>query len=164
MTTTTEHISGHLAPRMAIGRLAPGMYRAMIAFDQAEDTLDPVIRELVKIRVSQVNGCAFCIDMHTKDARAAGEREERLYLLSAWREAPFYTERERAALALAESATLLPAGPVSDAVYDEAARHFAPEELAALVWRIAIMNAWNRIGVTTRMEPGRYRPKGNGGG
>lgn len=152
--TTTES----LAPRLSIGRLAPAMYRAMIALDQAEDTLDPVIRELVKVRVSQVNGCAFCIDMHTRDARAAGEREDRLYLLAAWRETPFYTPRERAALALAEAATHLPDGPVPDAVYDEAARLFEPAELAALIWRIAIMNTWNRIAVTTRMEPGRYRP------
>lgn len=157
MTTTTEQ---HTA-RMNIGRIAPATYRAMVAFDRAEDTLDPVVRELVKIRVSQVNGCAFCIDMHTKDARAAGEREDRLYLLSAWREAPFYTPRERAALALAEAATTLPAGPVPDDVYDEAARLFEPEELAALIWRIAIMNAWNRTGVTTRMEPGIYQPRGH---
>lgn len=159
MTSAIEHTHAHLAPRMAIGRQAPAVYRAMVAFDQAEDTLDPVIRELVKVRVSQVNGCAFCIDMHTKDARAAGEREERLYLLSAWRETPFYNARERAALALAEAATRLTDGPVPDDVYDQAARHFEPAELAALIWRIAIMNAWNRVGVTTRMEPGKYQPR-----
>src|SRR5690349_1895403 len=98
MTTMTETPT----PRMNIGKIAPALHRAMIAFDRAEDTLDPVIRELVKVRVSQVNGCAFCIDMHTKDARAAGEQEHRLYVLSAWREAPFYSPREQAALALAE--------------------------------------------------------------
>jgi AhpD family alkylhydroperoxidase len=154
MTTATETMTA----RMSIVREAPELYRAMIAFDNAETGLDPVLRELVKIRVSQVNGCAFCIDMHTKDARAAGESEHRLYALTAWRETPFFTPRERAALALAEAATRLADGPVPDDVYDEAARHFSSGELAQLIWRITIMNAWNRIGVTTRMVPGEYQP------
>ena len=154
MTTVTDT----LQQRMQIAQVAPAIHRAMLALDQAEDGLDPVIRELVKIRVSQINHCALCIDMHTIDARAAGETEQRIYALNAWRETPFFTPRERAALALAEAATLIAQGSVPDDVYDEAARHFDEAELAQLIWRITIMNAWNRIGVTTRMPPGRYRP------
>lgn len=154
MTTAAEMMT----PRLSIAREAPDPYRAMLALDRAEDGLDPVIRELVKIRASQVNGCAYCIDMHTKDARAAGESEQRLYALTAWRETPFFTLRERAALALTEAATRPVDRPVPDDVYDEAARYFDPDEMAHLIWRIAIMNAWNRIGVTARLIPGSYQP------
>jgi AhpD family alkylhydroperoxidase len=110
------------------------------------------------MRVSQINGCAFCIDMHSKDARAAGEQEQRLYALNAWRETPFYSPRERAALALAEEMTNLSTNHVPDAAYEEAARYFEPKELAQLIWCVTIINAWNRIAITSRMVPGSYQP------
>jgi len=157
--TATIDTPTELKPRIQMQPLAPESYRALRALDHSNRSqLDATLVELINIRVSQLNGCAYCIDMHTKDARAAGETEQRIYALNAWRETPFFTPRERAALALAEAATRLPDGPVPDDVYDEAARHFSSEELAQLIWRIAIMNAWNRIGVTTRMVPGEYQP------
>ena len=120
--------------------------------------LEPALLELVRIRASQVNGCAYCIDMHTKDARAAGETEERIYALNAWQEAPFYTERERAALAVTEAVTLVHDGRVPDDVYRAAAEVFKEAELAALIWVGVVINAYNRIAISTRMEPGKYQP------
>jgi len=120
--------------------------------------LDPTIAHLVEMRASQINGCAFCLDMHWKDARAAGEDEARLYLLDAWHEGLDYDERERAALALTEAVTRLEPGGVPDAVWDEAAARFDQGELAALVVKIAAINAWNRLQITTRAEPGHYQP------
>ena len=147
-----------LTPRIAIEREAPAHYRAMLALARVETSLERRLVELVKVRVSQVNGCAYCLDMHGQDARAAGESEQRLATLPAWRETPFFSERERAALALAEAITLVADGHVPDAVYAEAAELFAPPALAELIWQITIINAWNRIAVSTRMEPGHYRP------
>lgn len=146
-------------PRMNLPKLAPGVYRAMVALDRAaSEGVDPVLAELVKIRASQLNHCAFCLDMHIKDARAAGEREDRIYLLNAWEEATgYYTERERAALALTEAVTLLPGG-VPDEVYERAAGQFEEAELAQLIALILTINAWNRIAVTTRALPGVYQP------
>jgi AhpD family alkylhydroperoxidase len=119
--------------------------------------LEPSLRELVKMRSSQLNGCAFCIDMHSKDARAAGETEQRLYALSAWREAPFFTDRERAALALTEAVTLIADGQVSDAVIEQASKQFSPEEMTQLVFAIIEINAWNRLAITTGSPvPGSY--------
>ena len=120
--------------------------------------LEPPLLELVKMRASQINGCAYCIDMHTKDARAAGESDERMQLVVAWRESPAFSTRERAALALAESMTRLAEGGVPDEVYDTAAREFSETELAGLILAITGINAWNRIAITTGMEPGHYRP------
>lgn len=121
--------------------------------------LEASLLELVKVRASQVNGCAYCIDMHTKDARAAGETEQRLYGLSAWRETPFFTERERAALAVTEAVTSITDGHVPQAVLDEAAEQFGPDELTRLVFAVVEINAWNRLAITTRMpEPGSYQP------
>src|ERR1700739_1415832 len=111
---------------------------------------DPPLRELVRIRASQLNGCAYCIDMHTKDARAIGETEQRLYALSAWRETPFFTERERAALAFTESVTLAARTHVPTEAYDEVAAVYRPDEIAALVSLIVAINAWNTVGVSTR--------------
>jgi len=147
-------------PRMNLPELAPGVYKAMVALNRAaEEGIDPVLAELVKIRASQLNHCAFCLDMHTKDARAAGEREDRLYLLSAWEEATgYYTEKEQAALALTEAVTVLTDGFVPDEVYDRAAAHFEPAELARLIGLILTINSWNRIAVTTRAQPGSYQP------
>jgi len=113
--------------------------------------------ELVKIRVSQINGCAYCLDMHTKDARALGETEQRIYALSAWRETPFFTDRERAALAWAEANTLLPQG-VSQQLFEEAREYFSEAQLANLTLAIATINAWNRFGVSFAPVPGSYQP------
>ena len=120
--------------------------------------LDPTIPHLVALRASQINGCAFCIDMHWLDARADGEEEARLYGLDAWRENPRYNERERAALALCEAVTRIRPGGVPDAVWAEAASHFDETELAQLLCAIAATNAWNRLQITTRALPGHYRP------
>ncbi|HEV2244107.1 MAG TPA: carboxymuconolactone decarboxylase family protein, partial [Streptosporangiaceae bacterium] len=120
---------------------------------------DPKLRELVRIRASQINGCAYCIDMHTKDARAAGESEQRLYGLAAWRETPYFTAREQAALAFTETVTLLAGEHVPAADYEAVAAQFSPDEVAALLSLIVTINAWNTIGVTTRAwVPGSYQP------
>ena len=144
---------------------AAGFARAMAHLDQAATKeldragIDPLLRELIRVRASQLNGCAYCIDMHTKDARAAGETEQRLYALPAWRETPFFTERERAALALTEDVTLMAGEHVPAAAYDRAAGQFTPGEMAAVLSLIITINAWNAIGVTTRAwEPGSYQP------
>lgn len=142
------------AVRLDFAQVAPDIYRAIIALDQAAtDGLDPVLVHLVKIRASQINHCAFCISMHTKEARAAGESEERIYLLSAWAEAPSYTERERAALALTEAVTVLTDGFVPDAVYQRAAKQFEERELAQLIALVFTINTWNRLAVSTRKVP-----------
>ena len=135
---------------------ASGLSRAMGHLDRAATKeldrvdFDPRLRELVRIRASQINGCAYCIDMHTKDARAAGESEQRLYALPAWRETPFFTARERAALAFTEAVTLVAAGHVPASDYDAVAADFTPDEVAALLSLIVTINAWNAIAVTTR--------------
>ena len=120
---------------------------------------DHRLRELVRIRASQINGCAYCIDMHTKDARAIDETEQRIYALPAWRETPYFTARERAALAFTEAVTLLAVDHVPTAAYDAVAAHFTPDEVAALLSLIVTINAWNAIGVSTRAwVPGSYKP------
>jgi AhpD family alkylhydroperoxidase len=121
--------------------------------------LEPSLLELVKLRASQINQCAYCIDMHTKDARAAGETEQRLYLLSAWREAPFYSERERAALEWTESLTLIANNQVPDEIYERVAPHFTEEELVNLTLAVVAINGWNRFAISFRSEPGTYQPK-----
>ncbi|MFG2847734.1 carboxymuconolactone decarboxylase family protein [Kitasatospora sp. NPDC048296] len=160
MTTTNETPNATDGPvpapeqRLAMPRLAPDYYQAMIAVDRASrQGVDPVIAELVKVHASMINGCAFCIDMHATDARKNGEQDHRLVSLPAWRETPWFTARERAALALTESVTLLTQGHVPDAVHQEAAAQFDETELAQLIALIATINAWNRIGVATRMSP-----------
>ena len=152
-------------PRIDFDKHAAGFSRAMAHLDQAATKeldnagIDVRLRELIRIRASQLNGCAYCIDMHTKDARAAGETEQRLYALAAWRETPFFDDRERAALGLAESVTLMPQTHVPAADFAEAAAQFSPAELAALVSLIVTINAWNAIGVSTRAWiPGSYNP------
>jgi AhpD family alkylhydroperoxidase len=120
---------------------------------------DPKLRELVRVRASQLNGCAYCIDMHTKDARAIGETEQRLYGLSAWPETPYFTARERAALAFTEAVTLVAGTHVPAADYDAVAAEFTPDEVAALLSLIVTINAWNAISVSTRAWlPGSYQP------
>lgn len=148
------------APRMLLGKAAPDFYKAMIALDAAASAgLDPVINELVKARASQLNGCAYCVDMHIADARKLGLTEQKMHGLSVWWETPFYTVRERAALALVEAVTRLGQGGVPDEVYDEAARVFDEDELPRLIAMCVTINAWNRMGVTTRLSPAA-RPDG----
>ncbi|WP_073250484.1 carboxymuconolactone decarboxylase family protein [Cryptosporangium aurantiacum] len=135
---------------MDFSAVAPKVFRAVLALDSAARAgLDGVLVELVQIRASQINRCAYCIDYHSTDARKAGETEQRIYQLTAWPESGLYTERERAALALTEAVTLLPGG-VSDEVYGRAAEHFDEAELAQLIALIFTVNAWNRMNVTTR--------------
>ncbi len=142
---------------------APGAYHALLGIEEYLGScgLEPVLLDLVRLRVSQINGCAFCIDMHAKDLRARGESEERLYLLNAWREAPLYSERERAALAWAEEVTRLPNGEVSDAVYAQALEQFSPPELTNLTLAVTAINSWNRVNISFRVAPGAYRPAAN---
>ncbi|MFD9336406.1 carboxymuconolactone decarboxylase family protein [Streptomyces sp. NPDC060028] len=147
------------APRMQWAKAAPEVYKAVYALEVASRKgLDPTLVELVKLRASQLNHCAFCLDMHTKDALAAGESVERIVLLGAWEESRhFYTEKELAAIELTEAVTVLTDGFVPDEVYERAAKHFEEQELAHLIALIATINVWNRFGVTTRMTPGHYK-------
>jgi AhpD family alkylhydroperoxidase len=161
MTVVDEAVQ----PRIDFDAQAPGFSRAMAHLDQAATKeLDKVdfdvrLRELIRIRASQLNGCGYCIDMHTKDARAAGETEQRIYALPAWRETPFFTARERAALALTESVTLTPQTHVPATDFAAAAEQFSAAELGALISLIVTINAWNAIGVSTRAWlPGSYQP------
>ncbi len=146
--------------RIEYAKAAPGAYKAMLGLEQYVRGcgLEPSLLELVKMRASQLNGCAFCLDMHSLDARAAGETEQRLYLLDAWREAPFYSERERAALAWTEAVTLVSEGHVPDDVYAAARQHFGEEELVNLTLAVVAINGWNRLAIACRSEPGHYRP------
>ncbi|CAL9474806.1 hypothetical protein SUDANB105_02896 [Streptomyces sp. enrichment culture] len=150
-------------PRLEWAKLVPDVYKAMIRLDTAaRQGLDLKLYELVKIRASQINHCALCIDMHSKDALAAGESVERIIQLSAWDESRhFYTEKELAALELTEAVTVLTDGFVPDGVYEKAAEHFEEAELAQLIAAITVINAWNRFGVTCRMTPGHYEPAGH---
>ncbi|RSS57909.1 carboxymuconolactone decarboxylase family protein [Streptomyces sp. WAC06614] len=156
---THPHAPEH-TPRMQMAKLAPEVYKAVVALEIASKKgLDPALVELVKIRASQLNHCAFCLDMHSKDALAAGESIERIVMLGAWEESRhFYTEKELAAIELTEAVTVLTDGFVPDEVYEKAAGHFEEAELAQLIAVIATINVWNRIGVTTRMVPGHYTP------
>ena len=137
---------------------SPEAFKAMLHTEQQvhKSGLEESLLELVKTRASQINGCAWCLDMHTKDARARGETEQRLYLLSAWREAPFYSERERAALAWTEALTQIATHEVSDAVYEEARRHFDEKALVDLTLAIIAINGWNRMNVAFRTPVGSY--------
>ncbi|WP_405686718.1 carboxymuconolactone decarboxylase family protein [Streptomyces sp. NBC_01387] len=160
---TTDEGKGFLpehTPRLHMAKLAPEVYKAMIQLDvAARRGVDPTILELVKIRASQINHCAFCLDMHTKDALAAGESVERIVQLSGWEESKhFYTAKEIAAIELTEAITVLTDGFVPDEVYAHAAEQFDETELAQLIAAITVINAWNRISVTARMVPGHYTP------
>jgi AhpD family alkylhydroperoxidase len=138
--------------RISLSRAARDVYRAIDALDESVD-LDPTLRELVRIRASQLNGCSYCVDYHSSDARCAGESERRIWGLSAWRKTPFYDARERAALALTEAMTLLPGGDVPDDVYADAAAEFSEQELGNLMGAIIAINAWNQVGVATALRP-----------
>ena len=149
-----------MKPRMNFYQAAPDTMKALMALENqiVASGLEMSLIELVKTRASQINGCAFCINMHTQDARKRGESEQRLYLLNAWREAPLYTDRERAALAWTEAVTKISDGGVSDTFYEEARKHFSEKELVDLNWAVAAINAWNRVAIAFRSVPGSYRP------
>lgn len=151
-----------MQPRLDWYKVSPGAYKAMAGLEGfvKSSGLEPALLELVRLRASQINGCAYCIDMHTQDARAAGETEQRLYAISAWSEAPFYTERERAALAWTEALTLLPEGHAPDEVYDEVRKQFTDEEMVNLSLAIVAINGWNRLVLGFRQVPGSYQPAG----
>ncbi|MFB9931773.1 carboxymuconolactone decarboxylase family protein [Amycolatopsis halotolerans] len=157
--TTAERLPVE-PPRLKMAELAPEAYKAMIRLDAAtRHGLDPTLRQLVLLRASQLNHCAFCIDMHSKDALAAGESTERIIQLPAWQESKhFYTAKEVAAFELTEAVTVLTDGFVPDDVFARAAEHFEEAELAQLIATITVINAWNRFAVTTRMVPGEYVP------
>ena len=150
----------HVQQRMNYVAAAPGGFKAMSGVEAylASGSIEPPLRHLVKVRASQINGCAYCIDMHWKDARAVGESEQRLYGLDAWREAPYYTDRERAALEWTEALTNITDGHVPDALYDAVRGHFSEKELADLSWAVAAINAWNRVAIAFRSEAGKYKP------
>jgi AhpD family alkylhydroperoxidase len=147
--------------RMNYAKAAPGAMKAMSGLDTylTKCGLEASLRELVKLRASQINGCAYCVDMHSLDARAQGEAEQRLYALPVWHETPFFTDRERAALLWTEKLTLLAVDHVPDEVFEQVRRHFSEEELANLTLVIATINAWNRFGVSFRDVPGEYTPR-----
>jgi AhpD family alkylhydroperoxidase len=149
-----------MEPRLNPYKLAPNGYQAVAALQKYVDSsgLERSLLELVRLRASQINGCAYCLDMHTKDARALGESEQRLYLLSAWRESPFYTERERAALEWTEAVTLVSESRVPDDVFERVKAQFQPEEFVNLTLAIAMINTWNRLSVAFRAVPGSYQP------
>lgn len=147
--------------RLDYGKAAPGSVQAMYKLEKyvEESGLERSLLELVKTRVSQINGCAYCLDMHTKDARAAGETEQRLYVLNAWREAPFYTDRERAALAWAEVVTNISQTHAPDEEYEAVRAHFDEAELVKLTLAVIAINGWNRLSIAFRTEPGTYQPR-----
>lgn len=149
-----------MTQRLNYMQASPDGFKALRGLqEQVENSgLESSLLELVKMRASQINGCAFCLDMHSKDARAAGETEQRLYLLNAWREAPFYSDRERAALAWTEALTRIADGEVSDTLYAEAQQQFSDKELADLSFAIIAINGWNRLAKPFRSEPGHYQP------
>jgi AhpD family alkylhydroperoxidase len=150
------------AKRIDYRHAAPEALRAMAALERhvaTESGLERSLLELVKMRASQINGCAYCLDMHSKDARANGESEQRLYVLSAWREAPFYTARERAALAWAEAVTLISAGGVPDDLFAEAREQFSEHELVELTMAVITINGWNRLAITFGADVGSYEPR-----
>jgi AhpD family alkylhydroperoxidase len=147
--------------RLDAQKVSPAAYQAMLGlemFVRKQSKLEPALVQLVKMRASQINGCAYCIDMHSTDARAEGETEQRLYALSAWEETPFFTDRERAALALTEAITSISEGHVPEAVYEKAKKSFSDEELVNLAFAIIAINGWNRLAITFRSVPGEYQP------
>ncbi|HLR26158.1 MAG TPA: carboxymuconolactone decarboxylase family protein [Fodinibius sp.] len=147
--------------RLNYQKVAPNAFKGLIELDkyvQASNIGDKLY-ELVKMRASQINGCAYCLDMHSKDARAGGETEQRLYGLNAWRETPFYSERERAALAWTEALTEISINEVSDELYESVREYFDEEEMVALTMLIIAINGWNRLAIPFRTEPGSYKPE-----
>jgi AhpD family alkylhydroperoxidase len=150
-----------MKPRIDYAKVAGGVLTAMRELEKYLHGcgIDESLLHLIKLRVSQINGCAYCIDMHWKDLRALGEVEQRLYGLDAWEESPYYTDRERAALAWTEAVTNLKDGHVSDAVYEDTIKHFGEKELADLTLAVGAINSWNRLLIAGRTVPGTYQPK-----
>jgi len=148
-------------PRLEYAKVAPEAARAMLGLESyvRASGLEPALLELVRTRASQINGCAYCLDMHTKDARARGESEQRLYTLPAWRETSFFSERERAALAWTEALTGIAASHAPDEVYEEARRHFTEKELVDLTIAVVAINGWNQLAIALGSVPGTYQPK-----
>ncbi|MGK7908758.1 MAG: carboxymuconolactone decarboxylase family protein [Synechococcus sp.] len=148
-----------MTARFDLGTVDPEAMQTMMELENyvRSSGLDKTIIELVKVRASQLNRCAFCIDMHTKDARRAGETEQRLYALNAWEETPFFTPQERVILALTEAVTQLGHNGVPESVYADVSQYFTPKQIAQLLMAIVTINAWNRISITTRMLPGSYQ-------
>jgi AhpD family alkylhydroperoxidase len=148
-----------MEPRIDYNSVAPEALKAMYGLESyvRRSGLEPSVIELIKLRASQINGCAYCIDMHTKDARASGESEQRLYLLSAWRESPFYTDRERAALEWTEAVTLVADGHVPDDVYERVREQFSEKEVVNLTMAVVAINSWNRLAISFRTVPGSYQ-------
>jgi AhpD family alkylhydroperoxidase len=146
--------------RLNYARSAPGVYDAMESLDNylEESAIERPLRLLIQMRASQINGCAYCLDMHSKDLRAIGETEQRIYSLDAWRECPYYTERERAALEWTEAVTLVAAGHVPHATFEAVRPFFDERELADLTLAVATINAWNRLSIAARLTPGTYQP------
>jgi AhpD family alkylhydroperoxidase len=155
-----------MKPRIDFPRTTPRALHAMLGLQNYVDAsgLEHPLLELVKMRASQINGCAYCLDMHSKDARAAGETEQRLYGLDAWREAPYYTDRERAALEWTESLTLIRDGHVPDEIFAAAREHFSEQELVDLAMAVVAINSWNRLSIAVRAEAGTYQPRGTAAG
>jgi AhpD family alkylhydroperoxidase len=149
-----------MKPRLDHHKIAPGAIDAMRQVQNYVDNsgLEPLLMELVKMRASQINGCAYCLDMHSKDARALGETEQRLYGLSAWHDSPFYTERERAALAWTEAITLVSQSHVPDEVYEQVRKQFSEKEIVDLTMVIIAINGWNRLAIGFRTLAGTYQP------
>ncbi len=151
-----------MAERIDASKVNPGAYRAMFGLETyvRESGLELSLLDLVKVRASQINGCAYCLDRHWKDARARGESEQRLYSLDAWRETSYYTDRERAALAWTEAVTLIAKTHVPDDLYEQVRQHFGEEEVVTLTLAVVAMNGWNRLAMSLRTEPGTYHPAG----
>jgi AhpD family alkylhydroperoxidase len=147
--------------RLNAAAIAPGAYKAMIGLETYlhGSGLDAKLIHMLKLRASQINGCAYCIDMHWKDAKAVGETEQRLYGLDAWRESPYYTDQERAALEWIEAVTLVSQTHVPDAAFDGVKSHFSDKEIVDLTVLAATINAWNRLAIAMRSEPGHYQPR-----
>lgn len=149
-----------MTERLKFAEVEPEALKSMIELEKYvhQSGLERKLYELVKVRASQINGCAYCLDMHTKDARKAGETEQRLYALNAWRETPFYTERERAALAWTEALTLIAENNVPDALYEETRKYFDEKEIVLLTMAIIAINGWNRLAISFRTPAGSYNP------
>jgi AhpD family alkylhydroperoxidase len=149
-----------MEPRIAYNKYSPSALHAMFALEKhlKSSAIEEKLLHLVKLRASQINGCAYCIDMHSKDARAAGDTEQRLYALNAWRETPFFTPRECAALAWTEALSLISQNHAPDELYDSTRKEFTEQELVDLTYAIATINAWNRLAIAMRAVPGQYQP------
>lgn len=149
-----------MEPRIDYRKAAPGIYEAMLGLEKylRHSAIDQRLLDLIKLRASQINGCAYCIDMHWKDLRSLGETEQRLYGIDAWEESPYYSERERAALAWTEAVTKIHEGHAPDELYEKVRLQFSEKELADLTFAIATINTWNRLAIAARTTPGTYQP------